>query len=91
MPVADANTRPMPRYKCHKEVSALKILEVREPDPSDPRALIVPEDTLYDPFWVDVQYVEKHKPVAGGYYVRYNDGYQSFSPAEAFEEGYTRI
>ena len=27
----------------------------------------------------------------GGYYVRYEDGYESWSPAQAFEEGYTRI
>lgn len=27
---------------------------------------------------------------AGGYYVRYQDGYESWSPAKAFEEGYTR-
>ena len=33
----------------------------------------------------------KHDPQAGGYYVVYADGYQSFSPAQAFEEGYTRI
>lgn len=25
-----------------------------------------------------------------GYYVRYEDGYESWSPAKAFEEGYTR-
>ena len=27
----------------------------------------------------------------GGYYVRYNDGFESWSPAEAFERGYTRL
>lgn len=27
----------------------------------------------------------------GGYYVRYADGYESWSPAQAFEEGYTRV
>ena len=32
--------------------------------------------------------MEKHKPHAGGYYVVYDDGYKSFSPAKAFEEGY---
>jgi len=33
----------------------------------------------------------KHKPEVGGYYVVYADGYKSFSPAQAFEEGYTRV
>jgi hypothetical protein len=27
----------------------------------------------------------------GGYYVVYEDGYKSFSPASAFENGYTRL
>jgi hypothetical protein len=27
----------------------------------------------------------------GGYFVRYEDGYESWSPAKVFEEGYTRI
>lgn len=40
---------------------------------------------------VAAEYVEKHKPTVGGYYVRYADGYESYSPAEAFEGGYTRI
>jgi hypothetical protein len=31
----------------------------------------------------------KHAPQVGGYYVRYPDGYESWSPAKAFEEGYT--
>lgn len=40
---------------------------------------------------VDVSYLNKHKPEPGGYYVRYEDGYESYSPPEAFEAGYTRI
>lgn len=40
---------------------------------------------------VDMAWIEKHKPVIGGYYVRYADGYESFSPADAFEAGYTAI
>lgn len=27
----------------------------------------------------------------GGYYVQYDDGYESWSPAKAFEEGYTLV
>jgi hypothetical protein len=40
---------------------------------------------------VSYAYYVKHKPEAGGYFVRYEDGYESFSPAKAFEDGYTRI
>jgi hypothetical protein len=84
----------MPRlaeWKCHKVVQAAKILEV-EPNglelslrldagPS-PKGLIVSVDM---PWW------GKHAPKAGGYLVRYGDGYLSFSPAEAFESGYTLL
>ncbi len=38
-----------------------------------------------------MDYMRKHQPKIGGYFVVYKDGYKSFSPAEAFEEGYTRI
>lgn len=33
-------------------------------------------------------WVSKHRPSPGGYLVIYEDGYQSYSPAEAFEAGY---
>lgn len=73
----------MPCYKCHKEVHALKIIAVMGD-------AIIPEQG-FTPFKVSREYLEKHKPEAGGYYVVYADGYKSFSPAEAFESGYTRI
>ena len=84
----------MPRYRCHKEVWALKIASVHHHPPGcgDPvEVMLTPDDTRYAPFLVRREYVEKHHPVAGGYYVVYTDGYTSFSPAKAFEDGYTRI
>jgi len=86
----------MPRYRCHKEVWALKIAEVRDPvteadHESDGSRIIVPSDAGYAPFRVERDYVRKHNPQAGGYYVVYKDGYKSFSPAAAFEEGYRLI
>jgi hypothetical protein len=33
----------------------------------------------------------KHNPQVGGYLVIYADGYMSFSPAKAFEDGYVAI
>lgn len=92
--------RELPKYKCHKEVWALKIKEVikanQPEDPNSERApdgsyVIVPEDERYDRFLVGPDYVSKHNPVAGGYYVVYADGYKSFSPAKAFEDGYTLV
>jgi hypothetical protein len=54
-------------------------------------AVITPADELFAPFTVDADYMQKHKPEVGGYYVVYDDGYKSFSPAKAFEDGYTRL
>lgn len=78
----------LPRYKCHKEVWALKIKKM---DFTASGVLVTPEEGRYAPFPVSDAYVMKHKPEVGGYYVRYKDGYESYSPAQAFEEGYTRL
>lgn len=83
----------MPRYKSHKQVWALKIAELRKDtfgnDEWDGVLTIVPEDTRYAPIRLEPEFVDKHKPQVGGYFVVYKDGYKSFSPADAFEDGYT--
>ncbi len=78
-----------PRFRCHKTVTAIKIAKVNISDVGS--ATIVPEDDDYDSFLVDSDYCDKHRPQAGGYVVIYEDGYLSFSPAEAFEGGYTQL
>ena len=87
--------REMPKYSCHKVVWALKIKAIEYGKPDTPLgasgATITPEEQGYAPFEVDVTYVRKHDPQVGGYYVIYKDGYKSFSPAEAFEDGYTPL
>ena len=80
--------REMPRYRCHKEVYALKIAEVQH-DRANAACIIVPADDGFAPFHLDRAYLSKHSPQAGGYYIVYADGYKSFSPAKAFEEGYS--
>lgn len=80
----------MPRYRCHKEVRALKIAHIGEGE-GDDSSWLYPADVGYRAIEVSPEYMAKHKPKAGGYYVVYNDGYKSFSPAEAFEEGYKPI
>lgn len=87
----------MPRYKCHKEVWALKIAKIdyhgnfNSEGAGGLGATIIPDDPRYAAFEVDNRYVMKHAPKVGGYYVVYDDGYKSFSPAKAFEDGYTKI
>ena len=93
-------TTPMPLYQCHKRVWALKIADIIRPGERLPDgvstvtgggAIIIPADQGYAPFAVDTEYIAKHGPRVGGYYVVYKDGYKSFSPADAFEEGYTLV
>ena len=95
----DPSSKPIPKYKSHKEVWALKINKVvldrdiagiqgRETDGS---AYLYFEVGGYTPIKVPFAYVDKHNPKAGGYYVVYEDGYKSWSPAEAFENGYSKV
>lgn len=77
-----------PRYECHKRVSALKIVEVRH---LREHSELVPEDKAFGPITVDAAWIDKHEPMAPGYVVIYEDGYRSWSPVEAFENGYNRI
>ena len=72
----------METYQCHKRVEAAKIREI-DGD------LLRFEGTRA--VAVSIDWIERHKPQVGGYYVRYEDGYTSYSPAKAFEEGYTLI
>lgn len=81
--------RALPTYQSHKKVQAVLIGAIQTND--DGSAMIVPQETEFNPFPVDKAYVDKHQPQVGGYFVKYDDGYQSWSPAAAFEAGYTRL
>ena len=81
--------RIMPIYQSHKKVYALKIASIGINH--DGSATIVSEEPGYGGIEVSSAYVSKHEPKAGGYYVVYEDGYKSWSPAEAFESGYSRV
>lgn len=88
--------KELPKYKCHKEVWALKIKAIKQPEEfktAYPQGywIIVPEDESYAPIEVTHDYMVKHHAQVGGYYVVYEDGYKSYSPASAFESGYTKI
>ena len=79
----------MPRWKCHKEVSAFKITGINIPPEQDGGFVKISGDGIV--MEVTKEYMGKHRPQVGGYYVLYEDGYHSFSPAKAFEDGYTRL
>ncbi len=85
--------REWPKYKCHKVVEALKITTSVESD--NGRTELRVED--FPPIYMDTETSArfKFKDDEGnhdmGYYVVYPDGYVSWSPTKAFNEGYTRL
>lgn len=74
----------LPVYVCHKRVRAGKIVGINSMN----RELSLDVGPCQVAVQVSVEYMAKHKPQLGGYFVRYEDGYESFSPAAAFEGGY---
>ncbi len=75
----------MPKYKCHKEVWALRIAGIS----LDGELFF--EGSQYAPKLMKKSWLDKHNPEVGGYYVVYKNGYESFSPYEAFIDGYTLL
>jgi hypothetical protein len=82
--------RELPRYKCNKEVCALKIKKIIRDQQSFAITLSFEEEG-YSDLAISEEWLIRHKPQAGGYYVVYQDGYASYSPVKAFEDGYTLI
>lgn len=77
-----------PEYQCHKKVRALKITTIRK---ENGKITFVPQNSLFVEFTVTAEYFLNHSPEEGGYWVQYEDGYESFSPADAFEKGYSVV
>ena len=89
--------RELPVYQSHKQVRAAKILRVLETGSLDARILVVEGERRIP---VGLTWVSKHANLGeggvvdnliGGYFVVYDDGYMSWSPAQAFEEGYDPV
>lgn len=78
----------LPKWKSHKVIEAAPIETIIR---GDGRGAVLELAGVDEPITVDQAYMDKHEPQEGGYYVRYPDGYESWSPAEAFEEGYTLV
>lgn len=97
--------RLLPKYVSHKEVWALKIAEIfplyfplycegaADPGPEHQVGVRLRfADDSYAPIDLELSYAQRIKQGDDlGYYVRYADGYESWSPTKAFEEGYTRV
>lgn len=80
----------LPHYRCHKEVHAIRI-ENLTPNQDGTWTMTPVKEDFPTEFVLTAEWVARHKPEVGGYYVLYHDNYKSYSPAKAFEDGYTRI
>ena len=81
--------RPLASWTCHKQVEAEKITQITTL-PNGKTELHFGADNSGPFAVVDAEWLARHNPQIGGYFVLYKDGYSSYSPAEAFEEGYSR-
>jgi hypothetical protein len=90
MDTSEAMT-PMPQYESHKKVWALKIEKVHTDEDGQGIALVFVENRFAMRAFTADQLKGKPFPASGWYMVQYEDGYVSFSPEKAFEEGYTLI
>lgn len=79
--MSEIKPEDMAEFKCHKVVRAVRIVN-RILD----RLQTIDGDTIVVP----PGFITPQRELPG-YLVRYEDGYLSWSPVKAFEEGYTAI
>ena len=84
-------TTTFPYYRSHKVVEAAKIVAVHRKPGLPPKLVLELPDGKRIHLSVDLTYMEKHNPQVGGFWMRYPDGYQSWSPAKAFVDGYSIV
>lgn len=80
-------TTTLPIFTCHKTVRAARIDRIV--DAVQGLGAMLKLAGVERPRRVSAEYIAKHDPVVGGYLVVYEDGYESYSPAAAFEAGYS--
>ena len=81
----------MKTYICHKTVKAAKIVAIHKLDGINADMVAI-EVEGSDGVHVDAKWMALHpKCEVGGWLVEYEDGYLSWSPAKAFEDGYTEV
>jgi hypothetical protein len=77
----------MKTYKSYKTVRAAKIKNIVVLSESQTKLELEDSDAII----VDKSFMSRHSPYVGGYYILYRDGYQSYSPKDAFEGGYEEV
>lgn len=79
----------LPMWKCFKIVQAGKISFMAKDEPNG--KLMIHAEPSNMPFEVPLDFLHRHSPEIGGYFVVYGDGYISYSPAATFQAGYRNI
>jgi len=79
----------MRKFRSHKIVEAESISEVKFEAAQAPNSyLVLASGQEVHP---SLDFFARGRPQVGDYLVRYEDGYLSWSPKKAFEEGYTEV
>ncbi|TQV68090.1 hypothetical protein [Denitrobaculum tricleocarpae] len=52
---------------------------------------LIPEDITLDPIEVTQQWIARHEPVNGGYFLRFENGLTGFMTAEMFEREFKPV
>jgi len=92
-PPDNITRRPLNRWRSHKVVDADKIASidanvVTATEEEQKHRLILGTEPDAPIVTVTQAWFERHRPQVGGYFVRYSDDYESYSPADSFEKGY---
>ena len=80
----------MQKWRSHKTVEAFKITNV-DPEYGSYVLFGEGEREVVDQQWISVRTPFGKTVEDLGYFIRYSDGYTSWSPTKAFEEGYSPI
>lgn len=79
-------------YRCHKSVKAARIASVEFREDASATIAVADSDLCIEtkPGWAETfrRQMPDDNPDLG-YFVEYDDGYQSWSPTDRFEAGYT--
>jgi hypothetical protein len=79
----------MPLWRSHKIVEAAPITSIsRAPDPCWVEVSVSMNTLRFD---VPPNFFARGLPSMGDYFVRYDDGYVSWSPKKAFDDGYVQV
>lgn len=78
----------LPKWRSHKVVEGFKIASIVY-NANGGATLYAKDPAVY--VEVDQKYLDRYRPEINHYYALYKDGYESLSPADAWESGYTLL